>query len=327
MKVHGLLLALGLTAGLVVPGAAAAPPLQPAAVATPLPGPPLREDPAKLAASLSCTAGVTTSSTPTVLLVPGTLTSPDQDWGKNLATQLPKRGYQTCMVAQPTHALNDMQVSVEYVVSAIRALYSRSGGKVAVIGHSQGAFLATYALRFWPDLALKVSDFIGYAGTYTYGFDLAETLCTAPCTEALQQFRPGSRLLTGVAAQPLPSGPGYTAYSTNVDEMVRPQPLASTLHAPSVRNYVLQDLCPFDLADHLLIPFEKPFLALTLDALRNPGPGAFERIGRAPCGLLTGAPQAVPGLVTSVALGAVAGAQNTATAEPPLRCYLDANCP
>jgi triacylglycerol lipase len=44
--------------------------------------------------------------------------------------------------------LGNAQVSVEYVVWAIRHVAQVSGRKVSIIGHSQGAFLPSYALRF-----------------------------------------------------------------------------------------------------------------------------------------------------------------------------------
>jgi triacylglycerol lipase len=290
------------------------------------PGPALREDPATLRAALECTSDVGTSSKRTVLLVHGTMASSTEDWGGNLALELPKQGYPVCMVTIPSRALNDMQTNVEYVVSALRKLNQRSGKKVVAIGHSQGAFLISYALRYWPDLATKVSDVIGYAGTYTYGTDFAEPLCKVVCTEAFQQFRPTSNLLAAIAARPLPSGPGYTAYSTSLDEVVVPQPKASTLRAPGVRNYRLQDLCPTDVAEHLLLPFERPLLALTLDAMTHAGPARIERIDQLRCGLLPSAPATVPSLVTFALQGLVTVAQSPATKEPALRCYLRPDC-
>ena len=45
----------------------------------------------------------------------------------------------------PGHATGDGQRSVEYVVAAIRAVSARAHRRIAVVGHSQGALLATFA--------------------------------------------------------------------------------------------------------------------------------------------------------------------------------------
>lgn len=288
-------------------------------------GPVLREDRSDLRAALSCTPDVATSSKRAVLLVHGTGAKPEEDFGVNLALHLPRHGYPVCMVTIPDRAVNDLQVNVEYVVWAIRWMYARSDKKVAVIGHSQGAFLPSYALRFWPDLASKVSDLIGYAGTYTYGTDAAK-VCVAVCPGALWQFRPDSRFLEAVAAQPMPRGPSYTTYSTRLDEVVVPQPKAGVLRAPGVRSYVLQDLCPLDVAEHNSVQFERPFLAITLDALAHRGPGMAERLEKVPCGLLPQTPVGATAVVPFALDNLLAITTNPATREPRLRCYLRPAC-
>ncbi len=296
------------------------------AAADPAPGPRLQEPAAKLRSSLDCTSDVKTPRKQTVLLVHGTAATPKEDFGGNLDTYLPRAGYPLCIVTLPRRSMTDVQVNVEYVVHAIRAAYARSGGKIAVIGHSQGAFLPSYALRFWPDLASKVDDFIGYAGAYTYGTDFGPVLCAVICTAAFHQLSPGSDLLAAVARRPLPGGPSYTAFSTNLDEIVLPQPMASHLVAPGARNFVLQDHCPLDVAEHLFIPFEKPFLQLTLDALAHRGPAKLARIPELTCGLLPEAPGAVPSLVTFLAGASQVMTKYAVREEPPLRCYLRPAC-
>lgn len=301
-----------------VPSAQAAP--------DPAPGPRLQESAAKLRSSLDCTADVKTSRKQAVLLVHGTAATPKEDFGGNLDRYLPRAGYPLCIVTIPRRSMTDVQTNVEYVVHAIREAYARSGRKIAVIGHSQGAFLATYALRVWPDLARKVDDFIGYAGTYTYGTDLAPVLCAVICTAAYHQLSPGSELLTAVARRPLPKGPSYTSFSSNLDEIVVPQPMASHLVAPGARNYVLQEHCPLDVAEHLLITFEKPFLQLTLDALTHRGPAKLARISALRCGLLPEATGTVPSLVSFLAGASDVMARYAVREEPPLRCYLRPAC-
>lgn len=285
-------------------------------------GPRLTEPKPKLAAAFKCTGNVgKTGRKPAVLLVHGTGTTSSETWSWNLRPRLGERGYPVCTVDIPERSWTDLQDNVEYVVHAIRAAHRKSDAKIAVIGHSQGAFLPSYALRVWPDLARKVRDFVGYAGTYTYGTDAFRAPCTGPCAPAAHQFHPGSNLLTEIAKHPLPQGPSYTAFSTQYDGLVLPQPSASTLGAPGVRNYILQDLCPTNVANHVTILAEMAFFQLTFDALAHRGPGRIDRVSEPACGP---APESATGVTVlpTYALGfLVEYATRLTPEEPPLRDY------
>lgn len=283
-------------------------------------GPPLQTPTATLDGALDCTDDVGTSDQRAVLLVHGTGATPAENFNWNYIPFLTDEGYPYCTVTIPQRAMGDLQRNVEFVVHAIRRVYELSGDKIAIIGHSQGATLPAYALRMWPDLAPMVEDFISYAGAFEYGTSLADLTCLLPCAQAFRQFRPSSNLLTELAKHPMPEGPSYTAFATRYDEIVVPQPKASRLNAPGAQNYLLQDLCPLDIAEHLTIIAEKPFFALALDALEYPGPGELSRIDLQ-CGFDRHVAQSLPHLVT-FGLGTVGsyGAE-LSTVEPPLRSY------
>lgn len=292
-----------------------------------LPGPRLLEPQAKLDAALNCPPDLSSSNQPPVLLVPGTLGTVQQNYGSNFLQRLPREGYPVCTVAYPDKGVTDLQVGVEYVAYAIREVARRAQRKIAVIGHSQGAFLPGYALRFWPDLARKVDDFVGFAGPWAHGTTLSYSLCNLPCGEAFRQFKPDSAFTAAVADVAFPSGPSYTSFLTRTDELVTPQPLASTIVAPGARNYILQDLCPSDITEHITMVYAEPFVALTLDALAHPGPASTQRTGQLPCGLIPETPAGVPGLAMFAVQGIVAeNAAHPAFEAPPLRCYLDPGC-
>lgn len=140
------------TAGTVSPAAAAEP------------GPALQTPTATLQQAVSCTADLAGAATTPVLLVHGTYIDSAESWGWGYQRVLAAQGYPVCTVELPQRATIDMQTSVEYVVHAIRHANEVSGRRVAVIGHSQGAILPVWALRFWPDLAARVDDMIGLAG-------------------------------------------------------------------------------------------------------------------------------------------------------------------
>ena len=283
-------------------------------------GPPLETPTAELENALECTDDVGTSDQRTVLLVHGTGATPSENFSWSYFPFLEEKGYPYCTVTVPQRAMGDLQHNVEFVVHAIRRAYELSGDKIAIVGHSQGATLPAYALRMWPDLAPMVEDFISYAGAFEHGTSLANLACLLPCAKAFRQFRPGSRFLAQMAKHPMPEGPSYTAFATRYDEIVTPQPKASRLNAPGAQNYLLQDLCPVDVAEHLTIIAEKPFFALALDALEHPGPGELSRVDLQ-CGFDRHVVQSLPHLVT-FGLGTVGsyGAE-LSTVEPPLRAY------
>jgi triacylglycerol lipase len=301
-----------------------------AAPAAAAPGPPLQEPTAKLQAGLHCDGDVATASKPAVLLVPGTYLTPEENYGPNFLRLLPAHGYPVCTVVYPNRGATDVQVGVEYIVHAIRRVAELTGRRVDVIGHSQGAWLPGYALRFWPDLARKVDDFVGYAGIWTYGTDFATVLCQVGCTAAFRQVAHLSKHIAALSKARFPAGPSYTAFLTLTDEAVTPEPLAATIVAPGARNYVQQDLCPGDVSEHVTMIDEAPFAALALDALANPGPADLARARSRdplPCGLLpnVAGPDVLQQVTipTSIVLGM---AVHQTPSEPPLRCYLDPGC-
>lgn len=253
-------------------------------------GPRLHTPRAELARAVMCSNNIgRTPRKPAVLLVHGTGATPEQNWSWNYEPKLRARGFAWCTVEIPHRSWSDVQTNVEYVVHAIRATYRRSGAPIGVIGHSQGAFLPSYALRMWPDLAGKVTDLIGYAGTYTYGTDTVEPLCgTGSCAEAAWQLAPGSRLLAQLGKHRLPAGPSYTGFASATDEQVQPAPDASMIRARGARNFVVQNLCPSDQPSHITILAERPLYRLAFDALAHRGPASLTRVGTPACGYATG---------------------------------------
>jgi len=296
-----------------------------APAASALPGPPLHEPAIALAASWGCEGTFTPAGPAPVLLVHGAIGTAGQ-WESNYELVLRRAGHAVCTVSVPGRALLDAQRSVEYVVAAMRGTAALAERPIVVIGHSMGAELVTYALRFWPDLAGAVQDFVGLAGVYEHGTAAAPTLCMVACPVAARQITPGSRFLRALAARPVYAGPGYTTISTQFDELVVPQPQAGEL--TGVRNIVLQDVCPGRVADHVSVIDDAVAYALVQDAVAHEGGAEPARAGL-PCGATT-----IPGSNTAALAEEVArftmGFGPFVTdggPEPPLRCYLDPACP
>ncbi|MEU1998021.1 alpha/beta fold hydrolase [Nocardia gamkensis] len=274
-----------------------------------------------ISADVLCTGPLSGASEPPVLLVPGTGANPDEDFGWNLETTLPQAGFTACAVTIPKRGWGDLQDNADVVAAAIRTLSSAAGQKIAVVGHSQGAMLPTFALRVYPDLAESVDDFVGFAGSYTAGTTVADLPCALPCAAGVTQMRPGSELMKAMSARPLPAGPSYTAFSTDNDEAARPQPLSSRLDAPGVRNIRVQEYCPLLDAPHLTLPGTLVLMDLTIDALNHPGPAQPTRLTALRCGLDTD--NVVAGALGTLGLGfgsTVDYPSVLVTEEPRLRC-------
>jgi triacylglycerol lipase len=134
-----------------------------------------------LAAALTCPGGNPTAVAPPVLLVHGTATTGDQSWGKGYVPALRAEGYTPCYVTLPSRAMDDMQVSSEYVAYNLHQLASLSGGlKPAIISHSQGGPVSQWALQFWPSTRSVTRAFIPLSPDFD-GVDLAISDLSAVC--------------------------------------------------------------------------------------------------------------------------------------------------
>lgn len=307
---------------------------------------------AKLDAALACTP-FEHPDKPPVLLVHGTFFSGTEQFTLFYTPQLVAMGYDVCIVTYPDRGLGDLQVSAEYVANALRSIHAQTGRKVAMIGHSQGATMPRWALKFWPTAREAVSDFVLLAGpnhgtTVALGFDVATNLLAVlglgelpagVLPEALYQFAPEANFIAALnAGDETPGSIDYSSIYTQFDELVQPVapvPTAALEFGQGnkrVSNILIQDICPGYLTEHGTIGTTDPVaFALAVDAISHDGPADVERAGGPStlCGLLpvdvTALLQAplVNGLLTIVAEIIATGVPNPhlATAEPPLMPY------
>jgi hypothetical protein len=90
-------------------------------------------------------------------------------------------GYTPCYVTLPSRAMDDMQISSEYVAYNLHYLSALSGGlKPAIISHSQGGPVSQWALQFWPSTRSVARAFIPLAPDFD-GVDLAISDLSAIC--------------------------------------------------------------------------------------------------------------------------------------------------
>lgn len=128
-----------------------------------------------------------------VLMVHGTFTAGHEQFDWNYLQVLPPMGYDVCVVTYPDRGLGDQQVSAEYVAHAILTMHEATGRQVDLVGHSQGASMPRWAVRFWPSARAAVDDFVGIAGPY-HGTNASPAGSgSRPMPEALFQFPSDSR--------------------------------------------------------------------------------------------------------------------------------------
>ena len=306
-----------------------------------------------LDAALRC-SGFTHPDKPAVLLVHGTFTSGYEQYNWTYLPLLADRGFDVCTVTYPDRGLGDQQVSAEYVVNALRRLHAKTGRKVAMIGHSQGASMPRWALKWWPSARDAVDDFVMEAGP-NHGTTQSSTLTSMlPLSslpvgllpESVYQFDPNSQFTQAVnRGDETPGDISYTSlYSGFYDELVQPATPVPTAgldwqqNNPQVSNLMLQDICPNRFVDHVTIGLtDRLAFELVLDAISNPGPANVARAGGAAklCGLAAIipdqiiAPEVVTGLISILQQESSAGVLNPhlTSAEPALKPYAQAAAP
>lgn len=245
------------------------------------PGPALTIGAAQLESALTCTEDLHDAPVDPVLLTPAFATD-QQSFGWNYLSSLPALGIPVCSLSLPDDGYTDLQVSAQYVVHAVRTMAAASGRKVVMMGHQHGPLNELWALKFWPDLPPLVSDFISLATPYN-GTDSARQGCdrSEKCPPANWQIATGSAYLTALNARPLPDGPDYTSIYTEFDELIYPQPTASTLAGAT--TIAVQDVCPVRPVEHFTILGDNVAYGIVLDALRHDGPAVETRISRDLC--------------------------------------------
>jgi triacylglycerol lipase len=312
--------------------------------------PALETGQATLDAALHCTP-YTHPDLPPVLLVHGTFTAGFEQYDWTYLPLLADRGFDVCIVTYPDRGLGDQQVSAEYVVNALRRMRAQSGRKVALVGHSQGASMPRWAVKWWPSARAALDDFVMLAGpnhgtTATAGLTSALTkvpgLSQLPIgllPQAFYQFDPASNFVRVMKqGDETPGDISYTSiYSGFYDELVepaRPVPTAGLDWGqtnPKVANILLQDVCPGRFVDHVTIGLtDRLAFELVVDALTHSGPADVARAGGSSlCGLLPIvpsqiiAPQAISGIIEALKQEPANGLPNPhlAKAEPPLKAY------
>lgn len=325
----------GLVCGLAVIALLATTP--PALAANPSSEPRIEISGAKLRASLHCQRSVRDAKRTPILLVTGTGVDGREAWPAGLQRSLTAGKRPSCYVEFPEHTTADIQVSVQYLVHAIRATAKRAERKIAVYGVSQGGLLPRWALTYWPSLRRLVTDVVAVAGTQhgTTAFGGVFAACGSNCrlTAAAWQQVAGAKLQDALARHP-DETPGRTAWTTVRsldDEVVQPTSGPNPTSAlRGASNLVIQRVCPGRIVNHITTGVDSVSYAALIDAVTHRGPAAARRLSPAICSRpfapVLDEQQTRAGIDALIAIAAartLGGADGTKllSAEPPVRAY------
>jgi hypothetical protein len=245
----------------------------------------------KLRSSLTCSKSVADATRTPVLLVTGTGIDGREAWPQGLGLSLRRDGIPRCFIDFPQHTTGDIQVAVQYVVSAIRAVRKRAGRDIAVYGISQGGLLPRFALTYWPSLRSKVSDVVLVAGTQ-HGTTVFESLlagCSPDCrlTAAVWQQASGSALIRAInrsGSDETPGPTGWTTVRSTTDGVVQPATGPDPTSAlAGASDLVIQDICADRQTDHISTGVDSVSYAALIDAVRHKGPANASRIDPGVC--------------------------------------------
>ena len=237
-----------------------------------------------LRAALQCPAHFTHGNHEPVLLVHGTGLNADESWAWNYELALPPSGFDWCAVTLPDRELGDIQVSTEYVVSAIEHMYALTHRKVAVITHSQGGMEGRWAMRWWPRARAQTADLIDLASP-NHGIYAADGCAgSGNCWPAVWQMASGSHFLKALnSGSETPGRVSYTQIYSQTDELVEPSSTAPLAGAANTANVAIQSICAGRAVHHAGLLSDPVVWELALDALTHPGPANPGRIDHGAC--------------------------------------------
>ena len=217
-----------------------------------------------------------------VVLVHGLGATASENW-YFMAPRLAAQGY--CVYAktygmdprwQSRGGIKPMQESAAELSAFVDEVLAATGAaKVDIVGHSEGAIMPRWYLKFLGGAA-KVDHFVGWAGpnhgTNIWGITELRTLFPgwdtymgASCGSC-PQFMPGSDFLTQLnAGDETPGKTHYTVIVTKYDEVVTPY---TTSFLEGANNIVLQDVDPANYAGHGSMAWDPTTFRLTLEALQ-----------------------------------------------------------
>jgi triacylglycerol esterase/lipase EstA (alpha/beta hydrolase family) len=197
---------------------------------------------------------------------------------ENLSNALLGQGYCVFSLDYGNRGTQDVVTSAKTLAAFTDEVLAATGArKVSMVGHSQGGMMPRYYIKFLGGKK-KVDDLVGLVpsnhGTQDTGpgNPLTEAVFGVVCPACVQQSA-GSPFLTRLnAGDETPGKVSYTQITTRYDEVVTPYLSAYLAPGRKTTNITLQDLCPYDQSEHVIIPTDQVAIQLVLNALGRKGP-------------------------------------------------------
>lgn len=153
-----------------------------------------------------------------------------------------------------------------------RVLAATGAARVSLVGHSQGGMMPRYFIKHLGGAGV-VDDLVGIAPS-NHGTTVvpADSSSSSGCPACDQQAAGSPFLVELNAGDETPGDVTYTQITSRYDEVVVPHTSGYLAPGPLTTNLTLQDACPLDLSEHVLIPTSRTAIAWTVDALSHAGP-------------------------------------------------------
>ena len=196
-----------------------------------------------------------------------------------LAARIRAAGRAATVVRLPGNGTGDLNADATVLNGAVTRALDAGAPSVDVIGYSAGGVVALLWARHddGPGKARRVITL----GSPFHGAQIAagaEGFVPGACPLACQQLVPGSRLLAGLVAAPVPQRPRWMSLWTTDDQVVTPPGSARLAGAV---NVPIQSVCPGERISHSQLPTNPVVTAIVLQAI---GSGPLRRPTPADCG-------------------------------------------
>jgi triacylglycerol lipase len=186
-----------------------------------------------------------------------------------LAARIRSAGREATVVRMPGNGTGDLNADASVLNGAVTRALGGGAPSVDVIGYSAGGVVVLLWARHY-DGAAKARRVITLGSPF-HGAAIAagaEGFVPGACPVACQQLVPGSSLLAGLDAAPVPSRPAWLSLWTTDDQTVTPPGsarLSGAINAP------IQSVCPGERISHDQLPTDPVVTAIVLQAI-GPGP-------------------------------------------------------
>jgi len=205
-----------------------------------------------------------------VLLVPGY--GGQTSSLSQLAAQIRATGRQATVVGMPGNGTGNLNTDASVLNAAVTRALDGGAPSVDVIGYSAGGVVALLWAR-QDDGAGKARRVITLGSPY-HGTSIAagaQGFAPGACPMACQQLVPGSSLLAGLDATPVPAQPRWMSLWTTDDQVVMPP---GSARLPGAINVPIQSICPGEQISHEQLPTNPVVTAIVLQAIGS-GPIRF----------------------------------------------------